>query len=102
MPILRPQGSRLESDAGVSHRPHNGGSGLGVGLPGAREFVRCGVANGHVVIHDEQDIGSADCDLLGHRHTEEGGMEDREQNGGDETRDDGYPVHREARRLVGR
>ena len=46
MPILRPQGSRLESDGGVSHRPHNGGSGLGVGLPGAREFVRCGVANG--------------------------------------------------------
>ena len=65
-------------------------------------YMTADVGGPHVVIHDEQDIGSADCDFLGHRHTKEGGMEDREQNGGDETRDDGYPVHREARRLVGR
>ena len=29
-------------------------------------------------------------------------MEDRKQAGGDETRDDSCPVHRQARRLVGR
>ena len=40
--------------------------------------------------------------FLGDRHAKEGGMEDREQTGGGETRDDGYRVHREARRLVGR
>ncbi len=65
-------------------------------------YMTADVGGPHVVIHDEQDNGSADCGFLDHRHTKEGGMENREQNGGDETRDDGYPVHREARRLVGR
>ena len=71
---------------------------------GCLDFVSVAtdVGERHVIIHDKQDIGSADCDFLAHRHAKEGGMEDREETRGDETRDDGYPVHREARRLAGR
>ena len=77
-----------------------GGKSAEIGCPDFAS-VAADVGESHAVIHDEQDIGPVHCHFLGHWHAKESGMEDREQTGGDETRDDGYPVHREARRLVG-
>ena len=66
--------------ANLAHRDAVGRGGHSIAY-GCLDFayMTADVGGPHVVIHDEQDIGSADCDFLGHRHTEEGGMEDREQ-----------------------